>query len=75
MASDANTMIRFRAPLFITRHVLFALIAGGIGGIAFMLFLMEFDHFTSTEAFCTTCHSKSSSTMDLCMSRGLPPGS
>ena len=44
-------------PQFITRHVLFALIIGGIGGVGFMLFLVEFDHFTSTEEFCTTCHS------------------
>lgn len=50
-------MIKFGLPLFLTRHVLFALIAGGIAGIVFMLFLIEFDHFTSTEAFCTTCHS------------------
>jgi nitrate/TMAO reductase-like tetraheme cytochrome c subunit len=44
-------------PAFITRHVLFALIIGGLGGIGFILFLIEFDHYTSTEAFCTTCHS------------------
>jgi len=50
-------MVRFRAPLFITRHVLFALVVGGLAGIAFMAFLIEFDHFTSSNAFCTTCHS------------------
>ena len=50
-------MTRLRLPVFITRHVLFALIIGGAGGIAFMLFLIEFDQFTSSEAFCTTCHS------------------
>jgi nitrate/TMAO reductase-like tetraheme cytochrome c subunit len=44
-------------PLFITRHVLFALVAGGIGGVLFMAFLIEFDHFTSSNDFCTTCHS------------------
>lgn len=44
-------------PAFITRHVLFALVLGGIAGIGFMVFLMEFDHYTSSEAFCTTCHS------------------
>ena len=47
----------FGLPLFITRHVLFALIAGGIAGIGFMLFLIEFDHMSSSEEFCTTCHS------------------
>jgi nitrate/TMAO reductase-like tetraheme cytochrome c subunit len=50
-------MIRLRAPQFITRHLLFALVAGGIGGIVFMVFLLEFDHFTSSNEFCTTCHS------------------
>ncbi len=44
-------------PSFITRHVLFALIFGGLGGMGFILFLIEFDHYTSGEAFCTTCHS------------------
>lgn len=44
-------------PAFITRHVLFALIIGGVGGIVFILFLIEFDHYTSTDEFCTTCHS------------------
>lgn len=44
-------------PEFITRHVLIALVLGGIAGIGFMVFLMEFDHYTSSEAFCTTCHS------------------
>jgi nitrate/TMAO reductase-like tetraheme cytochrome c subunit len=44
-------------PAVITRHVLFALIIGGLGGIGFILFLIEFDHYTSSEAFCTTCHS------------------
>ncbi|MCP3870415.1 MAG: cytochrome C [Gammaproteobacteria bacterium] len=41
----------------ITRHVLFALIAGSVAGIGFVLFLIEFDHLSSTEAFCTSCHS------------------
>lgn len=41
----------------ITRHVLFALVAGGLGGVLFMTFLIEVDHFTSTNAFCTGCHS------------------
>jgi len=44
-------------PEFITRHVLIAIIIGGFGGIGFILFLIEFDHYTSTEEFCTTCHS------------------
>ena len=44
-------------PVFITRHVLFALIFGALGGVGFILFLIEFDHYTSTEEFCTTCHS------------------
>lgn len=50
-------MTKLRAPLFITRHVLFALVAGGVGGVVFMFFLLEFDDFTSSNAFCTTCHS------------------
>lgn len=48
---------RGRLPEFITRHVLLALVIGGLGGIGFILFLTEFDHYTSTESFCTTCHS------------------
>jgi nitrate/TMAO reductase-like tetraheme cytochrome c subunit len=50
-------MGRLRAPLFITRHVLIALVVGGVGGVLFMTFLLEFDHYTSSNAFCTTCHS------------------
>lgn len=50
-------MIKLQAPAFITRHVLFALVAGGLGGVAFMFFLLEFDHYTSSNEFCTTCHS------------------
>jgi nitrate/TMAO reductase-like tetraheme cytochrome c subunit len=52
-------MIKLQAPQFITRHVLFALVAGGIGGVVFMFFLLEFDHYTSSNEFCTTCHSMS----------------
>lgn len=48
-----------KLPWFITRHVLFALVAGGFGGILFMTFLIEFDRFTSSNAFCTGCHSMS----------------
>lgn len=50
-------MAKFGLPLFITRHVLFALVLGGLGGVVFMAFLIEFDHFTSSNEFCTTCHS------------------
>ena len=50
-------MIKSLLPTFITRHVLFALLLGGLAGMGFILFLIEFDHFTSTEAFCTSCHS------------------
>jgi nitrate/TMAO reductase-like tetraheme cytochrome c subunit len=50
-------MIKLGLPLFITRHVLFALVVGGIGGIVFMFFLMEFDEATSSIEFCTSCHS------------------
>jgi nitrate/TMAO reductase-like tetraheme cytochrome c subunit len=50
-------MNRPRLPWFITRHVLFALVVGSLGGVAFMVFLIEFDHFTSSAEFCTTCHS------------------
>ncbi len=46
-----------KLPWFITRHVLFALEVGGMGGVVFMVFLIEFDHFTSTSEFCTSCHS------------------
>lgn len=42
---------------FLTRHILFSLIIGGLAGILFILILIEFDHFTSTEEFCTSCHS------------------
>lgn len=44
-------------PDFITRHVLIALVLGGLAGVGFMVFLMEFDHYTSSEVFCTSCHS------------------
>lgn len=50
-------MIKLRLPLFITRHVLFALIIGSLAGAIFILFLIEFDHLTSSETFCTSCHS------------------
>ncbi len=50
-------MSRSLMPDFITRHVLFALLIGGVAGMGFIIFLIEFDHFSSTEAFCTSCHS------------------
>ncbi|MEW8505119.1 MAG: NapC/NirT family cytochrome c [Candidatus Thiodiazotropha sp.] len=50
-------MSKWKLPSFISRQVLFALVIGGIAGIGFMLFLIEFDEITSSEAFCTTCHS------------------
>lgn len=50
-------MIEFRVTRFITRHVLYALIFGGLTGSGFILFLIEFDRYTRTEAFCASCHS------------------
>ena len=44
-------------PVFITRHVLIALLLGGLAGILFVLSLIEFDHLTGSEEFCTGCHS------------------
>lgn len=52
-------MARFRWAGYLTRHVLIALVVGGLGGVAFMLFLIEFDRATSSNAFCTSCHSMS----------------
>ena len=57
MGRGKRPVNRVRIPAFITRHVLYALVVGGIAGIGFVLFLIEFDHLTSTEAFCTSCHS------------------
>lgn len=42
---------------WITRHVLFALAVGGIGGVLFMSALIHFDQFANTREFCTGCHS------------------
>ncbi len=50
-------MLGLRVSRFITRHVLVALVAGGLAGVLFMAFLIELDHFTSSNEFCTTCHS------------------
>jgi nitrate/TMAO reductase-like tetraheme cytochrome c subunit len=49
--------IKALLPSFITRNVLFAFVIGGGLGVGFVQFLTLFDHYTSTEAFCTTCHS------------------
>ncbi|EXJ13371.1 NapC/NirT family cytochrome c [Imhoffiella purpurea] len=49
--------IRTAFPLAITRHTLIALVIGGLGGLLFMLFLIEFDAATSHTEFCTGCHS------------------
>ncbi len=50
-------MSKFKLPWFITRHVLFALLVGGGAGAMFILFLIEFDHYSSSSEFCTGCHS------------------
>jgi nitrate/TMAO reductase-like tetraheme cytochrome c subunit len=50
-------MSKFRLPVKISRHLFYALVVGGMVGISFVLFLIEFDRLTSTEAFCTSCHS------------------
>lgn len=41
----------------LTRPVVIALAAGGLGGVLSMVFLLEFHRLTSTNAFCTSCHS------------------
>lgn len=46
------------APLrSITRNTLIALGIGSLGGLLFVVFLQEFHRYTSTNAFCTSCHS------------------
>ena len=42
---------------FINRRIVAALLLAGISGMVFMLMLIEFDHLTSSEEFCTSCHS------------------
>jgi nitrate/TMAO reductase-like tetraheme cytochrome c subunit len=37
--------------------VLVALVVGGLGGVVFMTFLIDVDRFTSSNEFCTSCHS------------------
>jgi nitrate/TMAO reductase-like tetraheme cytochrome c subunit len=48
---------RFFDLVFINRRIVVALMVAGLSGMVFVLMLIEFDHLTSTEAFCTTCHS------------------
>jgi len=49
--------MRLPSIAVITRNVLVALGLGGIVGALFVLALIEFDRVTSSNAFCTTCHS------------------
>jgi nitrate/TMAO reductase-like tetraheme cytochrome c subunit len=42
---------------FINRKILYALAMGGVAGMSLILFLSEFDRLTSSESFCTSCHS------------------
>ena len=39
-------MVRFLAAMPITRPIFIALIVGGLGGMLFMVFLLEFDHYS-----------------------------
>ena len=48
---------RWRLLTLLRRETLFAFIGGGALGMVFVLVLIEFDHFTSSEQFCTSCHS------------------
>jgi nitrate/TMAO reductase-like tetraheme cytochrome c subunit len=57
MVQEKRMMSNRKLPYFITRHIIYALVIGGIAGILFMLFLIEFDQLTNSEEFCTTCHS------------------
>ena len=50
-------MARFLAAIPISRPIFIALILGGLAGMLFMVFLLEFDHYSSTNKFCTSCHS------------------
>ena len=50
-------MARFLAAIPISRPIFIALILGGLAGMMFMVFLLEFDHYSSTNKFCTSCHS------------------
>lgn len=46
-----------RLPAFLNLKTIGLLLTGGIAGAVFILVLIEFDHVTSTEEFCTSCHS------------------
>jgi nitrate/TMAO reductase-like tetraheme cytochrome c subunit len=48
---------KLQLPAFINLKTIGLLFAGGIAGAIFILFLIEFDHVTSSEEFCTSCHS------------------
>ncbi|NEX22211.1 cytochrome C [Thiorhodococcus mannitoliphagus] len=50
-------MPKWRISALITRHVLIALGIGSLAGVLFMAFLIELDEVTSSNAFCTSCHS------------------
>jgi nitrate/TMAO reductase-like tetraheme cytochrome c subunit len=50
-------MNKWISPEFINRRIVVALMVSGLFGMLFVFMLIEFDHQTSTEAFCTTCHS------------------
>jgi nitrate/TMAO reductase-like tetraheme cytochrome c subunit len=46
-----------RLPAFLNWKLIAIFVVGGFAGIAFTLILIEFDHYTSSEEFCTSCHS------------------
>jgi len=50
-------MASLLTALPITRPILIALVTGGLGGVLLMVFLLEFDHYASSNEFCTSCHS------------------
>ena len=50
-------MSRYRLPYAVSAQVVAGLMIAAFSGMAFILMLIEFDHLTSTEEFCTTCHS------------------
>jgi nitrate/TMAO reductase-like tetraheme cytochrome c subunit len=52
-----NQMSRWKLPCKVTWELFYALVIGAVAGMGFMLFLIEFNDKTSSEAFCTTCHS------------------
>lgn len=50
-------MIKVKVPEIVSRRLVTALVIAVLSGMVFMLMLIEFDHLTSSEEFCTTCHS------------------